>query len=79
MPQVAKAICSGYVVRPAACEKIALAHTPGVDNEIVEGGPQSLESHNLQPYLIIHMLTAVIGLEGAVATSMITRDLNYAE
>jgi hypothetical protein len=37
-PVVAKAICSGYVVRPAACEKIALAHTPGVDNEIVEGG-----------------------------------------
>merc|ERR1719247_3278063 len=37
-PVVAKAICSGYVVRPAACEKIASAHVPGVQNEIVEGG-----------------------------------------
>jgi hypothetical protein len=37
-PVVAKAICSGYVIRPNACEKIALAHTPGVENEIVEGG-----------------------------------------
>jgi hypothetical protein len=37
-PVVAKAICSGYVVRPAACEQIASAHKPGVENEIVEGG-----------------------------------------
>jgi hypothetical protein len=38
-PVVAKAICSGYVVRPAACEKIAVASVgSGVNNEIVEGG-----------------------------------------
>merc|ERR1711939_432277 len=36
---LAKAICSGYVVRPAACEKIAVASVgSGVNNEIVEGG-----------------------------------------
>jgi hypothetical protein len=35
---VAKAICSGYVIRPAACEQIASKAAPGVENEIVEGG-----------------------------------------